>query len=112
MPRSRNGGYSYGSRNSGFGPRFSSQATKPPQTGNPNTHTHTHSHPNTSTPTPGIMSGVGSTIAHGMAFGAGSEVAHQAVRSIMGPNYQTIYNAEINSKIPSRYSVRPNHQPE
>lgn len=30
------------------------------------------------------MSGIGSTIMQGMAFGAGSEVAHQAVRSVMG----------------------------
>ena len=30
------------------------------------------------------MSGIGSTIMTGMAFGAGSEVAHQAVRGIMG----------------------------
>ncbi len=34
----------------------------------------------------GMMSGIGSTIAQGMAFGAGSEVAHQAVRSVMGGN--------------------------
>lgn len=33
---------------------------------------------------PGMLSGIGSTIAQGMAFGAGSEVAHQAVRSMMG----------------------------
>lgn len=39
---------------------------------------------------PGILSGIGSTIAHGMAFGAGSEVAHQTVRSVMGSN-QTHY---------------------
>ena len=32
----------------------------------------------------GFLSGIGSTIMSGMAFGAGSEVAHQAVRSIMG----------------------------
>ena len=32
----------------------------------------------------GMMSGIGGTIVQGMAFGAGSEVAHQAVRSIMG----------------------------
>ena len=32
----------------------------------------------------GMMSGIGSTIMTGMAFGAGSEVAHQAVRGIMG----------------------------
>jgi hypothetical protein len=31
-----------------------------------------------------MFSGIGSTIMTGMAFGAGSEVAHQAVRSIMG----------------------------
>lgn len=32
----------------------------------------------------GFLSGIGSTIMTGMAFGAGSEVAHQAVRSFMG----------------------------
>ena len=32
----------------------------------------------------GMLSGIGSTIMTGMAFGAGSEVAHQAVRGLMG----------------------------
>lgn len=32
----------------------------------------------------GILSGIGSTIMQGMAFGAGSEIAHQTVRSVMG----------------------------
>ena len=32
----------------------------------------------------GMMSGIGSTIMTGMAFGAGSEIAHQAVRGMMG----------------------------
>lgn len=32
----------------------------------------------------GMLGGIGSTIISGMAFGAGSEVAHQAVRSLMG----------------------------
>ena len=32
----------------------------------------------------GMMSGLGSTLMTGMAFGAGSEIAHQAVRGIMG----------------------------
>ena len=44
------------------------------------------------TPTPaaapqqggGMMSGLAGTVMTGMAFGAGSEVAHQAVRSVMG----------------------------
>ena len=30
------------------------------------------------------MSGLGSTLMTGMAFGAGSEIAHQAVRSVIG----------------------------
>lgn len=32
----------------------------------------------------GMFSGLGSTLMTGMAFGAGSEVAHQAVRGMMG----------------------------
>ena len=32
----------------------------------------------------GMMSGLMGTMFQGMAFGAGSEVAHQAVRSMMG----------------------------
>jgi hypothetical protein len=32
----------------------------------------------------GMMSGLGGTVMTGMAFGAGSEIAHQAVRGIMG----------------------------
>ncbi len=31
-----------------------------------------------------MLSGFGATMAQGMAFGAGSEVAHQAVRSVFG----------------------------
>ncbi|KAI4375900.1 hypothetical protein MLD38_013716 [Melastoma candidum] len=33
----------------------------------------------------GLLSGIGSTIAQGVAFGTGSAVAHRAVDSIMGP---------------------------
>ncbi|ANM69707.1 CHCH domain protein [Arabidopsis thaliana] len=32
-----------------------------------------------------MFSGIGSTIAQGMAFGTGSAVAHRAVDSVMGP---------------------------
>ena len=35
---------------------------------------------------PGFMSGMMGTVMTGMAFGAGSEVAHQAVRGMMGSN--------------------------
>jgi hypothetical protein len=37
----------------------------------------------------GMLSGIGSTIVQGMAFGAGSEVAHQAVKSLMGGSSQS-----------------------
>ena len=37
-----------------------------------------------SQPSGGIMSGLGGTLMSGMAFGAGSEIAHQAVRGIIG----------------------------
>ena len=33
---------------------------------------------------PGVTSGLGGVLMQGMAFGAGSEVAHQAVRGMMG----------------------------
>lgn len=32
----------------------------------------------------GMMSGLGGAVATGMAMGAGSEIAHQAIRGIMG----------------------------
>ncbi|CAG9336002.1 unnamed protein product [Blepharisma stoltei] len=35
---------------------------------------------------PGIMSGLAGTVMQGMAFGAGSEIAHTAVRGLMGGN--------------------------
>jgi len=31
-----------------------------------------------------MFSGLGGVLAQGMAFGAGSEIAHQAIRSVMG----------------------------
>ena len=31
-----------------------------------------------------MMSGLGGTMAQGMAFGAGSEMAHSAIRSVIG----------------------------
>ena len=32
----------------------------------------------------GMMSGMGGALAQGMAFGAGSEIAHQGIRAMMG----------------------------
>jgi len=34
----------------------------------------------------GMFSGLGGVLAQGMAFGAGSEIAHQAIRGVMGGN--------------------------
>ena len=99
MPKTRNGGFRYGSTNSGFGQRSSFPTTKP-----------TYSQPQTAIPATGVFSGVGSTLAHGMAFGAGSEAAHQAIRSIMGPNYQTVYAEHLNAQVPSRYLAQRNKQ--
>lgn len=77
MPRSSRGGFSRGRSASPMPTRSSIAATRPmPATQTPlQTQTQQRG---------GILSGIGSTIAQGMAFGAGSEVAHQAVRSLMG----------------------------
>ncbi|KAK4254200.1 hypothetical protein QN277_009613 [Acacia crassicarpa] len=41
----------------------------------------------------GMLSGIGSTIAQGMAFGTGSAVAHRAVDAVMGP--RTIHHETV-----------------
>ncbi len=76
MPRGRSSSRS--SRSSGFSSRSSSRSASPPpqQTRPPMQAPQQRSG--------GMMGGLGSTIMTGMAFGAGSEVAHQAVRSVTG----------------------------
>lgn len=77
MPRGRSSSSS--SRGSGFGgSRSASRSQSPPKM----QQTPTQQVPQQRTG--GMMSGMGSTLMQGMAFGAGSEVAHQAVRSMMG----------------------------
>jgi hypothetical protein len=79
------------SRSSGFGGRSSSsnsRSASPNYSSNTRTQQPTYK-AQTATPVPqttggGMMGGLGSTIMTGMAFGAGSEIAHQAVRSVMG----------------------------
>ncbi|CAG9322182.1 unnamed protein product [Blepharisma stoltei] len=46
---------------------------------------------------PGLIGSIGGTIMQGMAFGAGSEVAHQAVRGLMG-NSSSNYAQESQSQ--------------
>ncbi len=75
MPRGGSRGGS--SRSSSPPPRSSFAATRPQPTQQAPMQQPT-------TQKTGMFSGIGSTIMQGMAFGAGSEVAHQAVRSVMG----------------------------
>lgn len=70
------------SRGSSFGSRSSSRSASPPPRQQP--HTTTQTQPMQQQSSGGMMSGLGSTLMTGMAFGAGSEVAHQAVRGLMG----------------------------
>lgn len=70
MPRSSSrgsGGFRYGSRNAGFGPRSSFASTRPMPTQSQSSGYNTYS-----SSRPGMFSGFGSTLAQGMAFGAGS----------------------------------------
>jgi Uncharacterized protein conserved in bacteria len=72
-------------RKSGGGFRRSSPSSGPSRS--TRTATAPQHAPPPSTPTqqrPGMMSGLGGTLMQGMAFGAGSEVAHQAIRGVMG----------------------------
>ena len=100
MPRNSSGGRSTGfGRSRGF------------FTGNPSRSSYTASKPMAPTTRPIIVQqpvgsfggGLGSTLATGMAFGAGSEIAHQAVRGLTGGNsYMTPTQA---------YETQPNQQP-
>ena len=77
MPRGGSRGGSRG-RSSSPPPRSSFAASKPAPQSRP------QQSPVQTQQSGGLLSGIGSTIMTGMAFGAGSEVAHQAVRGIMG----------------------------
>lgn len=74
MGRRSSGGSGF-RRASPSGPTRSTKAAAAPPPSAPSAPTHSSG---------GMMSGLGSTLMQGMAFGAGSEVAHQAVRGIMG----------------------------
>lgn len=58
----------------------------------------------------GMLGGIGSTIMTGMAFGAGSEVAHQAVRGMMGGGpvtHQVADQAQQYNQQPQQYNQQP-----
>ena len=78
MARGSRGGSSSRGRPSSPSPaRNAPTATKPMPAQTPNTQPQTQQKG-------GMLSGIGSTIMQGFAFGAGSAVAHEAVRSVMG----------------------------
>lgn len=73
-----------GSRSRSPSPGFRSSFTNTrPMTTNPTSYT------NTSYKSPGMMGGLGSSLVTGMAFGAGSEVAHNLVRGVTGSGGQS-----------------------
>ena len=69
---------SFSSRSSSKPSGRSSYAQAPPRPAQPA--------PQAQTQSPGLFGSMMGTMAQGMAFGAGSEVAHQAVRGMMGSN--------------------------
>jgi len=50
----------------------------------------------------GMFSGLGGVLAQGMAFGAGSEIAHQAVRSFMGGNSHSQPQQVVQQDVPQQ----------
>jgi hypothetical protein len=54
----------------------------------------------------GMMSGLGGTLMTGMAFGAGSEVAHQAVRGLMGSGSSSSSNGGHQEAAPQQYQAQ------
>lgn len=89
MPRG--GGRSSSSRSSSSSSGFGSRPQSRGFSSSPN-HTQAKSTPTYSQPSQppmqmgggGMLSGIGSTIMTGMAFGGGSEIGHQLVRSVTG----------------------------
>ena len=59
---------------------------------------------------PGFLSSMMGTMAQGLAFGAGSEVAHQAVRGIMGSNSNTHQSTAQTQAEPQAQSHQSNCQ--
>ena len=80
MPRRGGGGFkSSGFKSSGF----KSHTSKSPSHG-PNVPVYQHPNVPMQAGKPSMLSGVGNAMAQGVGFGAGSEMAHQAVRAMTG----------------------------
>lgn len=86
-PAGRSSGGGGGGLFGGFGRRSSAPASRPaaPKRAAPPAPTRTAPPPAQQGGGGGMLSGIGSTIAQGMAFGTGSAVAHRAVDAVAGP---------------------------
>ena len=81
------GGSGSSGSSSGFGARAPASPARPTQAPPQQVHHHYHGPPAAAAPQVGGGiggGGLGSALATGMAMGAGSEIAHQAIRGIMG----------------------------
>jgi hypothetical protein len=83
MPR-RSGGRGY-SRSSSYGNRYGGYGGTPYSIRNAPIYTQRPTNP-TIYQSPSSRIGLGSTLAHGMAFGGGSAIAHHAFRNMLGGN--------------------------
>lgn len=103
MPRRSSGGGFRSSGSRGFSPFKSSSSRSSFAQSRPMPAQSRPAPQPTYTRSPGMFSGIGSTIATGMAFGAGSEIAHQAIRGIMGSNYQPVYVQQVPGQTQEQY---------
>ncbi|KAF3333006.1 CHCH domain-containing protein [Carex littledalei] len=55
----------------------------------------------------GLLSGLGSTIAQGVAFGTGSAIAHRAVDAVVGP--RTVQHEHVPAEAPAAASPAMNN---
>merc|ERR1719512_481941 len=78
MARSRRGGSSFGARKPAPAPQRRSASSVPAKV--PQAAPHATMQQSNG----GMLSGIGSTIAQGMAFGTGSAIAHRAVGAVAG----------------------------
>ncbi|MES1912479.1 MAG: hypothetical protein MHM6MM_004748 [Cercozoa sp. M6MM] len=60
----------------------------------------------------GLLSGIGSTIMQGMAFGAGSSVAHRAVDAVMGPREHVVRHEGGEEHAPLEQAQAQQEQPQ
>lgn len=104
------GGGSRSRSSGGFGGRSRSPAPPPRQAPTASRPMPAQTQPQTQSRGGGMFSGIGSTIMTGMAFGAGSEVAHQAVRGVMGGSSHGQEAQQQSQVQPQQYQQQQQYQ--